>query len=254
VGERAAADLGRGEPVALEQHLARLVDVADLRVAAGDVQVVVRPPLGQQRVEAHRVDQLVGLHGGAAVAQLDRRGAAVQLHVGRAEAGPVVVVVAAELERGLLGAAQQVAHGRAVADPGRRHRPVEQQHPVHRQPVPAAGSRLGREPVGDVDVDLERGPHPAEREQRAADPVAGQPGQQLVAGPLGHRDRAVGGEPGQLVLADLAQRRRRDLVHLPEQVGRGPGASGVLACALSAACASRSSLGSVRASTPYLAC
>src|SRR4051794_41278694 len=104
VGERAAADLGRGEPVALEQHLARLVDVADLRVAAGDVQVVVRPPLGQQRVEAHRIDLLVGLHRGTAVAELDRRGAAVQLHVGRAEAGPVVVVVAAELERGLLGA------------------------------------------------------------------------------------------------------------------------------------------------------
>src|SRR4051812_27122083 len=45
VGKWAAADLRRGQPVPFQQHLAGLVDVADLRVAARDVEVVVCPPL-----------------------------------------------------------------------------------------------------------------------------------------------------------------------------------------------------------------
>src|ERR671921_322748 len=97
----------------------------DLRVAAGDVQVVVRAALRQHGVEALVVDALVQLHRGAAVAQLDRGGGPVQLHVGGTEAGPVVVVVAAQGTGRLLGAAHQVTDGGAVADPGRGHRTVE---------------------------------------------------------------------------------------------------------------------------------
>jgi hypothetical protein len=222
VGDRAAADLGRGEPVALEQHLAGLLDVTHLREAAGDVEHVVGPALGQQAVEALRVDALVHLDRRASLAELDRGGSAVQFDVGRAEAGPVVVVVGAHLGGRLFGAREQVAHGGTVADPGRGHGALEQQHAVDREPFRAAlVAATRRQPVGDVDIDLEGRTGPAEREQRAAHPMGGDAGQQRVTGPLGDRDRAVGGEPGQLVLAQLAQGRGGDLVDLPEQVGGG---------------------------------
>ena len=83
-----------------------------------------------------RVDALVDLHRAPALAQLDRGGGPVQLHVGRAEAGPVVVVVAAEPHGRLLGAAEQVAHGGAVADPGGGHRALQQQHAVDATAAP----------------------------------------------------------------------------------------------------------------------
>src|SRR4029453_15201222 len=47
VSEGTAADLRGGEPVALQQHLAGLLHVAELCVAPGYVQVVVRTPLRQ---------------------------------------------------------------------------------------------------------------------------------------------------------------------------------------------------------------
>jgi hypothetical protein len=82
---------------------------------------------------------------------------------------------------------------------------------------------LGRDLVGHRHADLERGPDPAERGERRRHLLRGERGQQLVARPLAHHGGAVRGQPGQVVLAELAQGRRGDLVDLGEQVGAAAG-------------------------------
>src|SRR5439155_11872 len=124
VGDRPAADLRRGQPVPFEQHLAGPRDVADLGQPPGQVDEVVRPALGQQGHEAALVHPLMGLDGQAALAQLDGCRGAVQLDVGRAEAGAVVVAVGAQRDGRVAGAADQVPDVRAVPDAGGRHRAV----------------------------------------------------------------------------------------------------------------------------------
>jgi hypothetical protein len=125
---------------------------------------VVGAAFGQQSGEALLVDRLVRLHRGAPVTELHGGGRPVQLHVGRAEARPVVVVVAAEGLGRLIGAADQVTDRGAVADAGRGHRAVEQQHPVDAEAFRRGLFEARRQPVGDVDVHLERGAGPAERQ------------------------------------------------------------------------------------------
>ena len=180
------------------------------------------PPLRQQRREAPRVDRARASRPPAALAHLDRRGGPVQLHVGRAEAGPVVVVVAAQLR---WPPPRRRRAGRARSRCRRSGPPPSRPAAAAcRRRTAAPGVRVaavaGRQPVGDVDVDLQRRAGPAQREQRAARPGRWRCRPAAWSSARWRdRDRPVGGEPGQLVLAELAQRRGGDLVDLPEQVG-----------------------------------
>ncbi len=145
-----------------------------------------------------------------------RGGGAVQLDVGRAEAGPVVVVVTTHLGGRLFGAVEQVAAWwRRRRCRARGHRALEQQHPVQRGV--RAGSRCRRRAPAELAM-LTLTSRAARAPGRGAssappDPGGGgHAGEQLVARPAARR-RSAGRRRARLSSCSPSlQRRRGDLV------------------------------------------
>ncbi|GAB4002095.1 hypothetical protein GCM10029992_39390 [Glycomyces albus] len=77
--------------------------------------------------------------------------------------------------------------------------------------------------MGHLHVEVQGGLVAAERPERIGDAGGGDAGQERVVAALGGADRAVGGEPGELGLTELAEHCGGDLVDLRHQF-RGVGA------------------------------